>query len=151
MGREVRRVPKEWEHPKDGSEHYIPLLDGYGDRLREFKEAIVKKGLEEALEYFGGGPVKDDYMPEWPDEEKTHLMMYEDCTEGTPISPVFATPEKLARWLTDNRASAFGGMTATYEQWLATCNDGWVPSGVYSPETGLVSGVAAMAKPKKET
>jgi len=47
-------------------------------------------------------------------------MMYETCTEGTPISPAFATPEELARWLADNEASAFGGMTASYEGWLRT-------------------------------
>jgi len=44
--------------------------------------------------------------------------MYETCTEGTPISPVMDSLETLARWLADNGASAFGEMTATYEQWL---------------------------------
>lgn len=28
------------------------------------------------------------------------------------------TPEELAKWLTDSGASIFGGMKATYEQWL---------------------------------
>ena len=42
-------------------------------------------------------------------------MIYETCSEGSPISPAFETPEELARWLTDN---SFGSMTATYEQWL---------------------------------
>jgi len=57
-------------------------------------------------------------------------MMYENTSEGTPISPPFETPEELARWLADNNASAFGGMTATYEQWLATCKGLYAPSMV---------------------
>lgn len=72
-------------------------------------------------------------------------MMYENTSEGTPISPVFETPEALARWLADNNASAFGGMGATYEQWLATCREGFAPSAVFSPSTGMISGVAAMS------
>lgn len=38
-------------------------------------------------------------------------------TPEIPISPVFKTPEQLARWLADNKASAFANCTATYEQW----------------------------------
>ena len=45
-------------------------------------------------------------------------QMWETTSEGSPISPVFATPEDLARWLADTGASAFGSQGATYEQWL---------------------------------
>ena len=71
-------------------------------------------------------------------------MMYEDTTEGTPISPAFATPEELARWLADTGASAFGDSTATYEQWLHVCKGGWAPSAVIDIN-GMRSGVEAMA------
>jgi len=47
--------------------------------------------------------------------------MYETCSEGTPISPVMETPEQLARWLVDNKASFFGTMTAPYDRWLEIC------------------------------
>jgi hypothetical protein len=84
-------------------------------------------------------------MPDWPAEQCTHFQMYETTTEGTPISPVCASAEELARWLTDNGASAFGPMRATYEQWLALCApDGWAPSMVMDG-AGLRSGVEAMA------
>jgi hypothetical protein len=69
-------------------------------------------------EWHGGRPDPVDYMPSWPDADRTHYQMYETCSDGTPISPVFATPEDLARWLTDNHASAFGDMTLPYERWL---------------------------------
>lgn len=31
-------------------------------------------------------------------------QLWETVSEGSPISPVFATPEELARWVSDNRA-----------------------------------------------
>ena len=88
-----------------------------------------------------------DYMPDFSDRDPASLgwCMYETCSEGTPISPVLGSPEELARWLTDNGASAFGYSTATYEQWLNVCRGGWAPSMVAVPWAGLVSGVAASA------
>ena len=67
--------------------------------------------------------------------------MYEDTSEGTPISPIFENAEDLAHWLADNKASAFGGMTATYEEWLSTINRGYAV-GMVMDKNGLRSGVA---------
>lgn len=150
MGREVRRVAADWQHPVhdrwEGREGYKPLYDG--DRYQrdhdEFIEKLNAEGLQAALDYFGRAPDRNDYMPQWTAEERTHLMMYEDTTEGTPISPAFETPEELARWLTDNKASAFGGMTASYEHWLNVARGGWAPSMVISGGR-MMSGVEAMA------
>ena len=86
-------------------------------------------------------------MPDWPESERTHLQMYESTSEGTPISPVMETPEQLARWLADTGASAFAGMTATYEQWLAVARGGFAPSA-YVTASGLQSGVALAKEPK---
>lgn len=149
MGREVRRVPSNWQHPKDESRGngYKPLWPGdmYESRAAEFMEKVEADGLQAALDYHGRAPDRNDYMPNWPEAERTHFMMYEDTSEGTPISPAFATAEELARWLADTGASAFGGKTASYEAWLTVCNGGWAPSAVYSPRTGLISGVEANA------
>lgn len=143
MGREVRKVPANWEHPKDDSGRYIPLLGhSYSSAAVEFLEMANTKGLQEALDWMGC-PDKNDYMPEWKEEEKTHLMMYEDTSEGTPISPAFKTPEELARWLVNNKASAFGRETGTYEGWLRVANGGFAPSMVLS-SNGLQSGVDAL-------
>ena len=165
MGREIRMVPADWQHPKDDDGRYIPLHDNYNSDAQRWDEEVAMwaKGMrrdygtdgwkpieaeyaEWPLEDWGGKrPRPEDYMPQWKPEERTHLMMYENTSEGTPISPAFSAPEELARWLADNNASAFGGMTATYEQWLATCNSGWAPSAVI--DGGVFrSGVAAMAK-----
>jgi hypothetical protein len=81
-------------------------------------------------QWAGQRPHRDDYMPNGPAEERTHLMMYEDTSEGTPISPAFKTPEELARWLADNGASAFGRDTASYASWLRVARGGFAPSMV---------------------
>lgn len=175
MGREVRMVPADWQHPKSydyrsGENRYVPLHEsnfggGYKKRAAEWDEAWAK-WQEGLCEHYGSGekwgpideehrgmrysdyegkrPSPDDYMPDWPREQRTHLMMYEDTSEGTPISPAFKTPEELARWLTDNEASAFGSSTATYEQWLATCKAGWALSMVVA-DGKMMSGVEANA------
>lgn len=95
-------------------------------------------------EWHGNRPKAEDYMPLFADGTATHLMMYETTSEGTPISPAFATPEELARWLADNGASSFGDSTATYEEWLSVCRGGWAPSAVMDAK-GFRSGVEAMA------
>ncbi len=122
MGREIRMVPRGWKHPKDRDGKYIPLLK------QSFSQADAKcdSALEcdSYTEWNGRRPSPDEYMPVFPEGTATMLMMYEDTSEGTPISPAFETPEELAHWLADTGASAFGGMTATYEQWLATCKAG---------------------------
>lgn len=161
MGREVRRVPKDWNHPKDDHGGYIPLHEPsaplrdmilqwwddehlwsageHPDQQRDYKTP------ERFCDWDGGPPNPSDYMPWWPDEMKTHYQMYETCSEGTPISPVMDTPEDLARWLADHDASAFADMTATYDQWLAMINRGSSPSAMSSSQTGFVSGVVAVA------
>lgn len=57
-------------------------------------------------------------MPAFAPGTATHYQMYETATEGTPISPVFDTPEALAAWLTDKRISLFADLKGTYAQWL---------------------------------
>lgn len=159
MGREVRRVPANWQHPTNGGGASKALFDGaeYESRAREWDEEATKWARGEFpdyasedsrkltyVEWNGERPDEADYMPRWSAEEATHLMMYETCSEGTPISPAFATPEELARWLADNGASAFGDSTASYEAWLRVARGGYACSGVYTPATGLISGVEAL-------
>lgn len=49
-------------------------------------------------------------------------QLWSTTTEGTPMSPVFNSPEKLASWLYRNNASSFGSNTATFEQWMKFIN-----------------------------
>ena len=59
-------------------------------------------------------------------------QLWETTSEGSPTSPVFKTPEELAKWLFDNAASAFAGQTCSYEQWLNFIRGpGWAPSAIF--------------------
>ena len=152
MGREVRMVPADWQHPQRIDGNYEPLLDfSFTEQLAEwyknhemYRDGYIHKYPDgwvkitdddyvynnEFEDEFGDKPIKSDYMPEWNDDEKTHYQMYETCTEGTPISPPMATPEELAQWLVDNDASSFAHFTATYDQWMACIKSDYTPSAV---------------------
>ena len=168
MGREVRRVPADWQHPKEQvpdwhtgrmKEEFKPLypgenyqiqVDKWDSECAQWKAGWRHSYADEesralAYEQFAGQrPHRDDYMPNWPESERTHFMMYEDTSEGTPISPAFATPEELAQWLADTGASAFGSSTATYDGWLRVAKGGWAPSAIYTPESGFKNGINAL-------
>ena len=96
MGREIRKVPAEWEHPKNEPGHYIPLLGrSFAKSLADWEEGkqkwseglrldwhnkewvpIEKRYIKYTYEEWDGKrPEKDDYMPEWSDEEKTRIQL----------------------------------------------------------------------------
>jgi hypothetical protein len=71
-------------------------------------------------------------------------QMWENTTEGSPISPVFATPEELAYWLTKNRKNSIDKNT-TYEQWMnMICGNGWAPTMIMSGGT-VMTGVEGIS------
>lgn len=168
MGREVRRVPADWQHPKNDvpdhrlgmmvsrykplhpGEDYQPRVDEWDDECAKWKKGWRPDYCDDAEsramtyeQWSGQRPHRDDYMPDWPVEQRTHYMMYETTSEGTPKSPAFATPEELARWLADTGASSFADMTATYEQWLRVARGGYACSAVVTGGV-MESGVAAL-------
>ena len=120
--REVRTIPRGWQHPKNAEGRYIGLFDDW--------DADVKY-REETPQYYGPDsdepPMdRDEYMPEvkhLPVEE-TQIVAYETVSEGTPMSPAFDnTPEgKLAllQWCAEN-ASVPGSRDqhTSIEAWAA--------------------------------
>lgn len=149
MSKQLRRVPANWEHPKDAEGIYIPL---HGKSFRQatmdwdeqvsqwekgFRHALIGDGWEPKTadmtgsfsEWDGGErpEEKETYMPDWSADERTHYQMYEHVTEGTPISPVMESPEALARWLADNKVPADPWSTKNYGQWLAIIREGPLP------------------------
>lgn len=172
MGRELRMVPVDWQHPTRHTERgveYIPLCkSGFAQAAADWDEEAAQweNGFRRSYgedaeweplgeqhagtfeDWAGPRPRAEDYMPDWPVEQRTNFMMYEDTSEGTPISPAFSTAEELARWLADTNASAFGSMTATYDQWLATIHRGWACSMVLD-NGRMASGVEALSLPSE--
>ena len=72
-------------------------------------------------------------------------QLWETVSEGSPISPAFATAEELARWMS-SPAYTWGAVKEdadrpSYEVALRFIGEGWAPSFASSPQTGVVSGV----------
>lgn len=108
MGTVVRRVPANWAHPRDESGAYVHMRDGrdyHWDR-------------SDAACFGDPTPAPEQYAPDWPDEQRTHLQMYEDTTAGTPVSPVLPSPESLAAHLAVSGATSWGTQRDDYETWL---------------------------------
>lgn len=158
MGREIRKVPADWQHPTDdGKRGYQPMHDkSFSDAAAEWKSEFVKweAGTRpdycseecrefEFWEYFGAPPARAYYRPDWPDESRTHFQIYETVTEGTPVSPPFATVEELARWYADNGDPVYGPVT--YDQALAFIAQGCAPSMVIAGGR-VMSGVEAVSE-----
>lgn len=130
MGREIRRVPPNWEHPKKDypnhrlgtiEEGYQPLYDrdlesAWERWLSEFQEWVATEGDRVRAEYGeadypkdqpyrafckwdGQPPDPEYYRPRWSEEEATWFQVYETVSEGTPVTPPFATREELIDYL----------------------------------------------------
>jgi hypothetical protein len=68
-------------------------------------------------------------------------QIWETVSEGSPISPVFSTPEDLAKHMATTSWGADKG--TSYEQWLAFIKaPGWAPS-LIADELGVRTGVQA--------
>ena len=117
MSRQVRRVPPGWNHPT----YFHKMHNGRREvrylPLHAEKRYCIHYDSTKG-EWLDGADPTLECMPEWSAEEATYYMMYEVCSNGTPISPSFPTPEALARWLTENNVGIFGSVTASYEDWL---------------------------------
>ena len=122
MDREIRRVPPNWQHPQEErfnpisgrmEPRYTPLHDR--PYIAELVEWFKGHELWEAgkhpsqlsgaadCRYFaqweGDPPRVDGYRPDWKDGEATWFQMYETVSEGTPVSPPFATQAELVDYL----------------------------------------------------
>jgi hypothetical protein len=118
MGREIRKVPKGWEHPKNDRGEYQPMYDeDYETALNKWwtnhclwieekhPDQIKSPELVNEYKYFaewdGNAPDVEYYRPKWTDEERKCIQMYETVSEGTPVSPVFETEDELIEYLVE--------------------------------------------------
>jgi hypothetical protein len=157
MGREVRRVPADWKHPKNKQGHLQPMFDesfreacerwkqGYADweagKRSDYFDASEHEADLQFWEWDGGPPDREYYRPDWPEESRTYIQLYETVSEGTPLSPPMESEEALAAWLADNNPWC-ADEPLSYGQWLAFVKQGWAPSMVFVGGE-LMSGVQA--------
>ena len=154
MGREIRRVPEGWEHPRNDDGRYMPLFDepladAMGDWLDNWEawqrgEAEyqgTQRDYASFVGWHGQSPDPDYYRPAW-DAEPTCYQVYETVSEGTPVSPVFATTGELIDWLVDE-----GHTRESAERFVEV---GSAPSFVVVGNT-LLKGIDALNLFGKET
>lgn len=177
MGREIRRVIANWEHPqrehhRRGMEYqpmfddaYIPQLNQWWENHQLWERGEhpdqKKEGMGEYKHYAqwaGDPPDHTMYRPDWKPEEMTWYQVYETVSEGTPVTPPFATREELVDYLVANgdfwdqrrrKDGRIGGMPC--EPWTRkqaesfVMGSGWAPSLVMH-DGKIQSGVEALAE-----
>ena len=147
MGREIRRVPVNWEHPKDENGDYKSMYDEtFEDAGRRWVDNCIAwdNGIHEDLQDDDGAKNKEAHPFYWewdgnpPDRElcrpafltePTHYQIYQTVSEGTPTSPVFASLDEMKDWLvseeySEKAASAF-------------VEEGYASSMVFVPGKGI--------------
>lgn len=118
MGREIRRVPPNWDHPLDESGRKQPMCNQtYASARKEWLDGLAKweagqdpdreaykndDGSHQDYWEWSGAPPERVYYRPWADEEATWFQLWETVSEGTPVSPPFATKEELAEYLATN-------------------------------------------------
>lgn len=140
MGRELKRVPLgfDWALNKPWWGYiykYISNLptiecgacDGEGRSSYPMRD--WSKPDENGTYYCQFCSLGDAYIPKIEPPEGEGYQIWETVSEGSPISPVFATPEELARHMETTRWGADRG--TSYESWLKFIHGpGWAPSMV---------------------
>jgi hypothetical protein len=90
------------------------------NKLREVAGLPETWGTCPVCEGHGDDPTKRERAEAWKETEPPKgdgWQLWETCTEGSPISPVFPTAEALADWATIN-ATVFADCKTTREKWL---------------------------------
>jgi len=119
MGREIRRVIPNWEHPtkefdriRGRETDYQPMFDEPFDTAMDEWYANWKawklgnpdfdkhgKDHPNYWDWSGGPPDPQYYRRNWKPEEMTWWQMYETVSKGTPVTPPFATDVELVDYL----------------------------------------------------
>jgi len=159
MGREIRKVPAGWEHPRNEQGHFQPLCDeSFREAAQEWADNFIKwqNGTHEDIvkdpalktkypfywQWTGSPPDEEYYRPEF-DSEPNCFQIYETVSEGTPVSPVFDTKEEMVVWLV---SEGYGK-----EQAENFVKSEWAPSMIFSPGRGIEMGVHAMSNENCKT
>jgi len=134
MGREIRMVPPNWEHPKDESGKYKPMYDhGFQSSANKWVADLIawQNGTHEKQVSYPDyktdmpfywqyeNPPDDEYCRPDFKEEPTWYQVYETVSEGTPVSPPFASKEELVNYLVE-----FGDFWQQ-QKWEKRFTDNW--------------------------
>lgn len=146
MGREVRRVPPNWQHPRTKCKHWPTCTGGecYQPLHNKDIQTAGRRWLDECIAWDNGAhpdlvrspelktecpffwmwegnpPNAEYHRPAWPEGAATAYQVYETVSEGTPVSPVFATADEMVSWLI--------GQGHSHDSARELVERGWAPS-----------------------
>ena len=136
MGRELKRVPWDFDYPmkKIWYGYYMNKISTCHSKEKEHceqcKEFARINGIEmesygcpKYNDYFKGIQDKLSELCEPPRGEG--FQLWETTSEGSPVSPVFETLDKLCEWCEVN-ATTIGRFRATKEEWKQMLLDDFV-------------------------
>jgi hypothetical protein len=147
MGREIKRVPLDFDWPLGEiwpgfTFSLCSNMDRYFEKLNRGERCNLCRYYAHLMEFAiadYGCPIVSFQQPPNGDG----YQLWETTSEGSPMSPVFKMPNELAKWLVDNKISACGSMTCTYDEWLKFIKkSGRAPTMIWV-NGRLKSGVAA--------
>lgn len=96
--------------------------------------------------YPGQRAEAEAWTPSEPPEGPGY-QLWETVSEGSPITPVFATPEELAHWMTEHSwGSQTSRMASSFDVAMRFIEAGWAPSGMVSAAHGVKDGVEAVGR-----
>jgi len=139
MGRVIRKVPKGWEHPKNAEGFYKRIHDqslksSIIEWIKEFNENEFDSGkdtaYENATEFLEGYPFPnpEHYLPDF-ESDPVCFQIYENVTEGTPVSPVFNNEDDMLSWLIEEGYSKEAASTFIKNGWAPTMMLETFPTG----------------------
>jgi len=108
MGREIRRVPPNWEHPKDSAGKFKPMYDKtYHEEAIAWIEGFNSFKPTKHCKYYWecDFPPDEDYYIPYTKDEAIWYQVYETVTEGTPCTPPFETQDELVKHLVEHGES----------------------------------------------
>lgn len=161
MGREIRRVPPHWEHPRYTKEDapYEHNIGEYRSCHDEDYETASRRWKFEFAEWEAGTHKSKANYEFWeyespPDpelcrpkftEEPTWWQVYQTVSEGMPVSPAFATADELIDYLAvygdeyDQKRDSPPPSRIACEKFVKS---GWVPSAMLDDQ-GWHEGIKA--------
>ena len=98
--------------------------------------------------WYDAPPNPECHRPKWKDGEATWFQVYETVSEGTPVTPPFATKAELVEYLVangdfwDQKRREEGGSGMPCEPWNREAaeqfvNDAWAPSMIQEADGSI--------------
>lgn len=170
MGREIRRVPAHWQHPKRTKFNYLKMQDEesfqplynesyisavsewiHNHLLWERGEHPDQQGKDRSehrhyAQWGGGPPDVEYYRPEWKPEEMMWYQVYETVSEGTPVTPPFETQAELIEYLVkhgdfwDQKRREEGTALMACEPWTRRQAESFVLGSGWAPSLVMHDG-----------